>query len=115
MEPKCGARGRGMDVPPRARAVSGLRSEALGPPARSWLTAWVLREPRPKARPGCRKTPQWRAERRHTFARRCALNERLRRLARHPLILEGDGNRRRPTRGRKETGDDACSRIPPLK
>ncbi len=34
---RCGARGRGSQ--PRTRAASGLRPEALRPPARSWLTA----------------------------------------------------------------------------
>ncbi|MEA2873776.1 MAG: hypothetical protein QOH67_3752 [Hyphomicrobiales bacterium] len=33
---RCGARGRGSQ--PRTRAASGLRPEALRPPARSWLT-----------------------------------------------------------------------------
>src|SRR5665647_1093672 len=47
---------------PRARAAPGHRPGALRPPARSSLTAWVLREPWPEARPGCRKTPRWSAE-----------------------------------------------------
>jgi hypothetical protein len=63
----------------RARAAPGLRPEAQGPPARSWLTARAIASPEarnapmlrkgsagpgarpgkkpPKARPGCRKTP----------------------------------------------------------
>jgi len=37
----CGARGRGSH--PRTRAASGLRSEVLRPPARSWLMAeWKI-------------------------------------------------------------------------
>ena len=43
-----------------------------------------------KRGPGEQKSPRWRAERRHTFARRCAHVEWPRRLARHPLdILSG--------------------------
>ena len=64
-----GARGRGMNAPLSTRAVSGLRSEALGPPARSWLTAWVLREPWPEARPDRRESAGRRAERRHAVER----------------------------------------------
>ena len=46
---------------PRTRAAPGLRPEALGPPARSWLTRAALRSAaRRKARPGAgRKTPSW--------------------------------------------------------
>ena len=39
----------------------------------------------PEARPGRRKAPRWRAERRRTFARRCAHKDWLRPSARHPL------------------------------
>ena len=79
----------------RSRAAPGLRPGALRPPARSSLTAgplrpargWKARLPKrgragsaeggakrsPEARPGAVTTPRWRAERRHTFARRCDL------------------------------------------
>src|SRR5438105_903780 len=57
---RCGARGRGSQ--PRTRAASGLRPEALRPPARSWLTAAIASL---KARPeAARKTPRWSAGRR---------------------------------------------------
>jgi hypothetical protein len=79
----CGARGRGSQ--PRTRAASGLRPEALWPPARSWLTEAVRQlrladvsgpkgrakagsrgpEAATKARPDAvRKTPRWSAGRR---------------------------------------------------
>ena len=79
----CGARERGSQ--PRTRAASGLRPEALRPPARSWLTEAVRQlrladvsrpkgrtkagsespEPATKARPDAvRKTPRWSAGRR---------------------------------------------------
>jgi hypothetical protein len=98
----------------RARAVPGLRSGTLRPPARSWLTVrspWlcpmpgmarcpkgsrlrVLREGQqpPKARPGCRKTPPWRAERRGHSGNGMLTHEKLeRRLARHTLDVSGEG------------------------
>src|ERR1039458_9242709 len=55
----------------RTRAPPGLRPGALRPPARSSLTAGA--NARQKARPGAVWTLRWRAERRHTFARRCDL------------------------------------------
>src|SRR6185437_11253202 len=67
---------------------------------------------RQKARPGADKTLRWRAERRRTFARRCARTAMTRRLARHPLgLFEGTkacpregGEGRRRTRRRQEYG-----------
>ena len=53
-----------------------------------------------KRGPGEQKSPRWRAERRHTFARRCAHVEWPRRLARHPLdILSGGDSPGPPVRG----------------
>lgn len=77
----------------RARAATGLRSQAIGPAARS-LADGVSGPSEgkllPKARPVRRKTPRWRARRRRTFANEGAtIGPRMRRLARHPSCLEG--------------------------
>ena len=147
-----GARGRGMNAPPKLPGGAGLRPGTLGSPARSWLTAKPLdlpeaRKLRPpkrgrgserrqgetvgqKARPGAAKTPRWRAERRHTFARRCdkdcmtrhrksglpdlrnkharsRVNPRW--SARHPLIFSRGTKRDYGLPGAaKNTGDSAC-------
>src|SRR5690242_8569932 len=60
----CGARGHGSQ--PCTRAASGLRPEALRPPAGSRLTIGGLTlAPPAKARPDAvRKTPRWSAGRR---------------------------------------------------
>ncbi len=124
-----GARGREDVRTSRARAVPGPRPEALGPPARSslmvrspWLCPMlkgpaapkrgrglrVLRESQqpPEARPGCRKTPPWRAERRGHLR-----NEMLTHGntgapfgAPHPRYFEGKEIRSWLARGRKQYG-----------
>ena len=106
--------GRGQNASPRSRAAPGLRPGALRPPARSSLTAG--RNARQKARPGAVWTLRWRAERRHTFARRCELkcNGRAHRRAIPSTssrgstppdpLFEGDGNGLRRTRRRQEYG-----------
>ena len=98
-----------------------------GPPARSWLTAAGLACPRLTARPPARglapenrkarqelaesaarrrkKTPRWRAERRHVPETVRDYDSNDAPLgAPSPRIFEGGGTERRPTRGRKEYG-----------
>ena len=127
-----GACGRGMNAPPNPRAVTGLRLEALGPPARSWLMAGqhgaskVRRHggpegavfPRAEDIPaiGCRKrgplhrkTPRWRAERRRIFPKgRCAIDYQTRLLgAPSPRILRGTEQDDGVPGAAKSTGDFA--------
>ena len=108
----------------RSRAAPGLRPGAIRPPARSSLTAGREACPRfdgaaaqkglrpkaeggrtegQKARPGAVTTLRWRAERRHTFARRCDQDCMTRPSARHPLdIFSGVDSPERPVRGRRK-------------
>ena len=61
-----GARGRGMNAPPKLPGGAGPRPPAQGPGARSLLTAWarwVLAESAARRW----KTPRWRAERRRAL------------------------------------------------
>src|SRR6185437_13925016 len=65
---------------------------------------------RQKARPGADKTLRWRAERRRTFARRCARTAMTRRLARHPLdLIEGPRRDDGVPRAAKNTGSGALA------
>ena len=60
---------------------------------------------RQKARPGAVTTLRWRAERRHTFARRCDLRPNDAPLgAPSPHFFKGEEKGLRPTRRRKEYG-----------
>src|ERR1035437_5823605 len=109
----CGARGRGMNAPPKLPGGAGLRPGTLVSPARSWLTAKPLDLPEarklgpPKrgrgyerrqgetgcreARPGAVGTLRWSAERRGrvvTGARAARReDERMLRSALRPLDL----------------------------
>ena len=77
-------------------------------PPEKGLDHWVLREGQqlPEARPGCRKTPPWRAERRGHLRKEMLTHGNMeRRLARHTLdYFEGHGNRSWLARGRKQYG-----------
>src|SRR5450631_4232304 len=64
---------------------------------------------RQKARPGAVTTLRWRAERRHTFARRCDLRPNDAPLgAPSPRFLRGKERRYGVSGAAKNTGDDAC-------
>jgi len=88
----CGARGQETNAPPALGRRRGTARGHYGPPRgarwrRAVSSAWGstvrlpkrgrAREPKAgrngtqEARPGAAKTLRWRAERRHTFARRC--------------------------------------------
>ena len=73
-----------------------MRSGGAGaPPAgtmtgREELADGVGESPSQKRGPDAEKTSRWRARRRRTLATRCAREQRLRRVARHPLVFEGD-------------------------
>ncbi len=85
----------------RARAVPGLRPGTLGPPRQELAdgakplalpgqkrlgaqkgrgSAVPGSQQPPEARPGCRKTPPWRAERRGRFGNKALTHEKLERL-----------------------------------
>jgi hypothetical protein len=86
-----------------ARAVAGLRPEALRPPAGSRLTAASFTSPL-EARPACRKTPLWRAERRPRPRERMR-HYPVRADRRATPSAFSRGKTKRPTRGRaKEYG-----------
>ena len=72
----------------------------------------VLREGQqpPKARPGGRKTPQWRAEGRGHLGNKMLTHEKLERLlARHTLDVAGEAKNKGGSPGASNnTGDTAC-------
>src|ERR1019366_9093835 len=94
----------------RTRAPPGLRpGAALRPPARSSLTAGA--NARQKARPGAVWTLRWRAERRHTFARRCDLRPNDAPLgAPSPHFLRGEEMDFGAPGAAKNTGGGALAR-----
>jgi hypothetical protein len=131
----CGARGLGKERIPSSRAAPGLRPEALGPPARSWLTvrapclpeAWLARcsergrvqqatgwqESRRKRGPAAVKTPHGAprgAARRSQDARRASQSAALwaPRGAPSPRFVRGQGKKAGVPRAAKNRGDVVC-------
>ena len=123
----CGARGRGMNAPPKLPGGAGTPPGGTTTPCEELAdggpsgqpeasrNAATQKVPTPrsqrqgetvgqKARPGADKTSRWRAERRHAPA---TVREELqwsRRWARHPLVFRGGERGRRRTRRRQEYG-----------
>jgi len=133
---RAGARGRWL-AGHRTRAAPGLRPGVLRPPARSSLTAigsagrvggkarqaaeanwrpsteWPTRSLSRKRGPGAAvKTPRRRAERRRTFARRCAHKDWMRRLARRPPRLLRRGKLPKARARPRRENDGGCPDIP---
>jgi hypothetical protein len=122
----CGARGRGMNAPPKLPGGAGVppggtttprEERADGGPhdlpeaLRAQLPKRGRRFPsrrqgeteRQKARPGAVCTLRWRAERRHVLATARDLHCMMRRLARHPLDLF-EGRKACPREGGEDYG-----------
>jgi hypothetical protein len=68
----------------------------------------------PEARPGCWKTPPWRAERRGTLVTECTHTKKVAPLgAPHPRLCRGNGKRSWLAGAANNTGDDACALLFP--